>query len=1039
MYPRGHRGVGALVMLLVLVVSAMALLPPRAQAQANQITGLVYQCGSPTTVVVGALVTLADANGAQSSQTVSSAGDGTFSFTPNPANYTISVTSASYFSNSTAPFRYDGTETVIVDVCLDAHAAGTNTLDLTVVVRGTGAPVTGNSSISFYDSTRLAAQRPALVTSTLSNGTTGKARVVLYSGDFEMRVYANNYAPNITTMTVSASRTFTVNMSAGATVVGHARDSSGRFISAGLVGWLYNLTAANNSGTKALAAVVSGSLYTFHAPAGTYRMIVDANGYQAFETTLTLAPTEIRSQDAVLQVITPAAQDQVTVLFGATDWNNLTVVRNLTLNADVPLAGLGPANLRDVRLQILYTLSGVKNAALGASEQANFTAWLYRNGPLYTATDAFLSVNSKTFLSDATSFQVTVSDLTLPGKVWINSSATYTLKTTPYIAYGLSKYYVNVTMYPDTNTSGLYDRVYTVQLPRTYEMASSTIVPPVTTANFTRITLDPGIPSNPNTNPAVRMIVEKSLNGMARAKVTGPVGKFYVVNSSTEGYKAYVAANTSLNFSAQDSTDLVGDITKANFTWKMESNVSLAPQFTVYGITTTFKYTTPGEFIVNLTVVQGGGNVTYRNITLWVDDQLPSARLRTNLTGTGSANNATLKINQGTIVKFDGIPSTDLAYPGKNGVILDAGYAWDFDGDGITDATGRTANKTFDTPGLFEVNLTVTDSVGWKGVNATLHLQVNDTQGPTPAFDVLDPANDYAVVLKTALVERRAYAFNASKTTDNHDKSSDLNFTWTIPGPLTGYTGTNHTFYGMNISFTWSEWNLSYAVKLSVRDTGFGSGIRNYGNLTQNLTVQVDSRIRPDTKIDANSLKIDNTNPEDGQTITLTVNVTNKASKGPANNLLTFVYQISGSQTITLATAPVKWTDKGGTDITAGNHSLAAGATFMLTFQGVVQGQGNKTIKVLVYDRDEPYTWVTSENIAQQSIVVRQAGWVNYAIAGSVIGVFAVFIFAMYYRRKVKAGDWQSLRGRRGKREKGEGEEKRPRKEKEVKEEKKRL
>ena len=70
---------------------------------------------------------------------------------------------------------------------------------------------------------------------------------------------------------------------------------------------------------------------------------------------------------------------------------------------------------------------------------------------------------------------------------------------------------------------------------------------------------------------------------------------------------------------------------------------------------------------------------------------------------------------------------------------------------------------------------------------------------------------------------------------------------------------------------------------------------------------------------------------------------------------------------------------------------------------------------------------------------MRQPGWVNYAIAGSVIGVFAVFIFAMYYRRKVKAGDWQPLRGRRGKREKGEGEEKRPKKETEVKEENKRL
>ncbi len=1025
MYPRGHRGVGALVMLLVLVLSAMALLPSRAQAQANEITGLVYQCGSPAPIIVGALVTLADANGVRASQTVSTAGDGTFAFAPTAANYTISASRSGYFSTTTLQFRFDGTATVIQNVCLDAQPAATNTVSVAIVVQGSGTPVMGNSSIAFYDSSRLAAGKSALVTSTLANGTTGLATVSLYSSTFELRVYANGYAPSITTVTVSSSTSLTVSMAAGLTVDGHARDAFGRFVSTGLVAWLYDGAAANNSGTKTLAAVISGSYYTIHAPAATYTLIVDANGFQAFEATIVVSANV--TQDAVLVKSDPV-RDEITTVFGPADWNNLTVYRNLTLNADTPIAGLGPADLRDARLQILYTLG-----SLGA-----FPAWLYRNGPLYTATDSFLLVNGKAFLSNETSFRVTVSDLSQAGKIWINSSARFALKATPYILFGLSKYYVNVTMYPDTNTSSYVNRVYVVALPRTYEMSSNTITQPVTTANFTRITLDPGVPGNPSTNPAVRMIVEKSLSGTARAKVTGPVGKFNVVNATDKGYKAYVAANTSLNLSAQDSTDPVGDISKANFTWYMESNVSRAASLTVYGITPTFKYTTPGEYIVNLTVTQGGGNFTYRNITLWVDDQLPVARLRTNLTGTGSANNASLKINQGTSVKFDGMLSTDLAYPGKDGAILDGGFAWDFNGDRITDAPGRTVNWTFNTPGNFEVNLTVTDSVGWKGVNATLHLQVNDTQGPAPAFNVLDPANSYTVVSKTALVEKKAYAFNASKTTDNHDKLADLNFTWTIPGPLTAYTGTNHTFYGLNISFTWAEWNVSYPVKLSVKDRGFGSGVPNTGNLTQNITVQVD-KTRPDTKIEPNSLKIDNTNPEDGQTITIAVNVTNKPGKGPANNLLTWVYQLSGTQTLTLSTAPVKWADKNGNDITAGNHSIAAGTTLTLTFQVVVQGQGNKTIKVVAYDRSEPYTWVTSENIAVRSIVVRQAGWVNYAIAGSVIGVFAVFIFAMYYRRKVKAGDWQSLRGRRGKREKAEGEEKRPRKEKEAKEEKKRL
>jgi len=55
----------------------------------------------------------------------------------------------------------------------------------------------------------------------------------------------------------------------------------------------------------------------------------------------------------------------------------------------------------------------------------------------------------------------------------------------------------------------------------------------------------------------------------------------------------------------------------------------------------------------------------------------------------------------------------------------------------------------------------------------------------------------------------------------------------------------------------------------------------------------------------------------------------------------------------------------------------------------------------------------------------------------AVVGVIVLFVFAMYFRRKVKAGEWRPLRGRRGAR--AEGEEKKPRREREVKEEKKRL
>ena len=106
-----------------------------------------------------------------------------------------------------------------------------------------------------------------------------------------------------------------------------------------------------------------------------------------------------------------------------------------------------------------------------------------------------------------------------------------------------------------------------------------------------------------------------------------------------------------------------------------------------------------------------------------------------------------------------------------------------------------------------------------------------------------------------------------------------------------------------------------------------------------------------------------------------------------------------------------------------------------LVFTVRLYGQGNKTLQAYVFDKSEPYTWITPENKASIPINVRQPWWQPWAIAGAVIGVIVLFVFGMYFRRKVKAGEWRPLRGRRG--EKGGEEERKPRRE--VKEEKKRL
>ncbi len=297
--------------------------------------------------------------------------------------------------------------------------------------------------------------------------------------------------------------------------------------------------------------------------------------------------------------------------------------------------------------------------------------------------------------------------------MWINTTATYSLKgAPPYIAVGAASYLVTMTMVPDSNTSAYQNYTYTVAFPRGYELTTSRVLPDPTVVDilgFSPAVIDPRVTAN-------------------------------------------------------DTRDPNDHESRGNFTWRFTSN----PGDVRYNIWTAFNYTVNGTFTVNVTYRDTGGNVSYRDITVFVDDQLPIARFKTNRTVGDSATGAKLKVDEGIPVKFDGGPSTDGAYPGKNGTILDGGYSWDFNGDHIADATGRTVTHTFTKPGNFTVNLTVTDSVGWKSKNASMNAIINDTKAPVPAFDILDSSKDWGTI--TSPMERKTYSFNASRTTDDHDK-----------------------------------------------------------------------------------------------------------------------------------------------------------------------------------------------------------------------------------------------------------------------------
>ena len=1030
MNPRGQRAIRVLAGALVILLAAMALLPLTSLGATNQVTGAVSTCGVGTPVA-GATVTLIDSNGINAPPPTTTDGAGVYAVTPPTGSYTISVTRSGYYDASTStPMRFDGSHTVTISVCMNRY--GSPSKVLVVRVLNGGSPVAG-ASVAAYNVSNPTGKSQLVATNTTD--ATGSANLTLWPAPFVIRAAA----PDLQTdqaVDVSGTSSMTVNLAPGPRIFGHVRDTDGNFLSAGVVAWLYDPGAPASSLYRLIPATVSASFYDIHAPAGTYTLLVDANGHLSQQEQVNL-PTTPNPHDVAL-VAAPPELYQTKVAYGANDWSNLTVWRNLTLNPDSTLPGLSPANLRNLRLQIDATPGlGDGDGLLEPGEISAFQPWLLAKGPGYVTTDGFLTTSNRAYNSSLASYTVLVSP-TLPtpdAKVWINTTATYSLKgAPPYIAVGAASYLVTMTMVPDSNTSAYQNYTYTVAFPRGYELTTSRVLPDPTVVDilgFSPAVIDPRVTTG---TPQIQMTVAKSLNGTANAKVTGPVGKFYVVNATFDKYQAYVAGKTVLTFSANDTRDPNDHESSGNFTWRFTSD----PGDVRYNIWTTFNYTQNGTKTVNLTYRDTGGNVSYRDITLFVDDQLPIARFKTNRTVGDSTTGVKLEVDEGIPVKFDGGPSTDGAYFGKNGTILDGGFSWDFNGDRIADATGRIVTHTFSKPGNFTVNLTVTDSVGWKSGNASMTAIVNDTKAPTLAFDILDSSKDWGTI--TSPMERKTYSFNASRTTDDYDKynysgGSGLNVTWTIPGPIsvggTILSGNNHTFYGVNVTFAWQEWNSSYTVRLAVKDLGFGSNKPNTGYLNRSVQVQIDVSLHADLKVEAGTLKLNPADPEEFGQMTVTVNVTNKAGRAAAGNVTTQVLAISGGVTTVVATQ-ADWFDKNGNQ--KGSKSIASPETVTLVFHVSLTGQGNKTLQVYVFDSSEPYTWITSENRASLPVNVRQPFWQPYAIYGSVIGIIALFVFAMYARRKIKAGEWRPLRGRR---EKGGEEKEKPRRE--IKEEKKRL
>src|SRR5947209_18054282 len=203
---RGHRAIRALAVFLVLALGVAALLPLIVRG-ANQVNGVISTCVTTTPYVVGATVTLIDANGINSPLTTTTGPGAVYASTPRTGSYTISVTAAGYYAaSSSTPTRFDGSRTVPISLCMNKYGSPPKVLSITVL--SAGSPVSG-ASVAAYNTSNPTGRTQLIVTNTTNAA--GLANLTLWPAVFLIRASAPD-RPTDPSVDVSLTSSTTINL-----------------------------------------------------------------------------------------------------------------------------------------------------------------------------------------------------------------------------------------------------------------------------------------------------------------------------------------------------------------------------------------------------------------------------------------------------------------------------------------------------------------------------------------------------------------------------------------------------------------------------------------------------------------------------------------------------------------------------------------------------------------------------------------------------------------------------------------------------------
>jgi len=180
-------------------------------------------------------------------------------------------------------------------------------------------------------------------------------------------------------------------------------------------------------------------------------------------------------------------------------------------------------------------------------------------------------------------------------------------------------------------------------------------------------------------------------------------------------------AGDAVTFDASDSFDFDGTI--VDYGWDFDADGARDAG----GVSVVHSFDVPGRASVTLTVTDDAGNVDEKTVVVEV---LTPSGAASPVAGSFKPPIADFEVSPaapapGAAVAFDGSASIDF-----DGRIVS--YAWDFDGDEKSDASGPSALRVFPDAGSYPVSLTVTDDGG----NRDTVTRVLEVASPTPSAPV---------------------------------------------------------------------------------------------------------------------------------------------------------------------------------------------------------------------------------------------------------------------------------------------------------------